>query len=175
MVTQSRAEEFLTLYSGAQRWLLAYLMALLGNRDDAEEVFQETTLALWRSFDEFTPGRDFSRWAKGVAFNRVLTFRKRKRRGGTPQSDEFLEAVHSADDRQADLAISRLHALEQCVRRLPDADRKLVSLRYNGKQTIPEVATQLDRSTSGVSKALRRIRRALAKCVKQALSREGFA
>jgi RNA polymerase sigma-70 factor, ECF subfamily len=175
MVTQSRAEEFLTLYSGCQRWLLAYLMALLGNRNDAEEVFQETTLALWRSFDEFTPGRDFTRWAKGVAFHRVLAFRKRKRRSDIPQSDEFLEAVHSADDRQADLAVSRLHALEDCVRRLPEADRRLISLRYSGKETIPELATQLNRSTSGVSKALRRIRRALANCVKRSLSREGFA
>jgi RNA polymerase sigma-70 factor (ECF subfamily) len=173
MVTHSRAEEFLLHYSGCEGWLLAYLMALLGNRDDAEEVFQETTLALWRSFDDFIPGSDFARWAKRVAFHRVLTFRKKKQRRGYPQSEEFLEAVHVAEERQADATVSRLRALDECVQRLPDADRRLVSLRYHTKQSIPQLATQFDRSASAINKALRRIRRVLMTCIDRALAREG--
>lgn len=172
MVTQSHAEEFLLQYSGCEGWLLAYLMALLGNRDDAEEVFQETTLALWRSFDEFVPGSDFTRWAKRVAFYRVLTYRKKKRRQGIPQSEEFLNSVHSADQRQADNAIGRLRALDECVRRLPDSDRRLVSLRYTNKQTIPELSTELGRSASTITKALRRIRRVLMSCIDRNLAGE---
>jgi RNA polymerase sigma-70 factor, ECF subfamily len=172
MVTHSRAEEFLLLYSGCEGWLLAYLMALLGNRDDAEEVFQETTLALWRSFEEFIPGSDFTRWAKRVAFHRVLTFRKKRRRQGIPHSEQFLEAVHSADERQATTVTSRLRALDDCVRRLPESDRRLVSLRYTTKQTIPQLATNLGRSASTITKALRRIRRVLMSCIDRTLASE---
>ena len=95
MVSQPQVDDFLSQYSGCESWLFAYLMALLGNRDDAEEVFQETTLALWRSFGDFQPGTDFVRWAKRVAFHRVLTYRKQRQRHGIPQSEEFLLAVHS--------------------------------------------------------------------------------
>jgi RNA polymerase sigma-70 factor, ECF subfamily len=173
METQTRAEEFLLQYSGCEGWLLAYLMALLGNRDDAEEVFQETTLALWRSFDEFIPGSDFTRWAKRVAFHRVLTFRKKKHRHGFPQSEAFLDAVHTADERQAEATTSRLRALDDCVQRLPDSDRRLVSMRYTAKQTIPQLAQQFNRSASAINKALRRIRRVLMVCIDRTLSREG--
>ena len=175
MVAPSRAEEFLLLYSGCEGWLLAYLMALLGNRDDAEEVFQETTLALWHNFDDFVPGSDFARWAKKVAFYRVLTFRKKKRRLGVPQTEEFLAAVHSADERQADAAAARLRALGDCMRRLPEADRCLISQRYDDRQTIPQLATNLNRSASTITKSLRRIRRMLMSCIDRTLANEGSA
>jgi RNA polymerase sigma-70 factor (ECF subfamily) len=175
MVTHSRAEEFLLQYSGCEGWLLAYLMALLGNRHDAEEVFQETTLALWRSFDEFIPGSDFTRWAKRVAFHRVLTFRKKKQRHGFPQSEAFLEAVHSADERQADATISRLRALDECVQRLPESDRRLLAQRYTAKHTIPQLAQTFNRSASAINKALRRIRRVLMACIDRTLAGEGSA
>src|SRR5690606_36523035 len=100
MISQSRAEKFLSLYSGCEGWLVAYLMALLGNQADAEEVFQETALALWRSFDDFVPGTNFKRWVKRVAFYRVLAFRKSRRRRGFPQSEAFFAAIHAADARQ---------------------------------------------------------------------------
>jgi RNA polymerase sigma-70 factor (ECF subfamily) len=174
MKTQSRAEEFLMHYSGCESWLFVYLMTLLGNRDDAEEVFQETTLGLWRSFDDFEPGTDFTRWAKRVAFHRVLTFRKKKQRQGIPQSEEFLAAIHAAEEQQGDLSVARLRALESCVKRLPEADRQLVALRYTSKQTVPEMGQELGRSTNTIAKALKRIRRVLSECIQRTLSREGI-
>lgn len=173
MVSQPRADEFLPHYSGCESWLFAYLVTLLGNRDDAEEVFQETTLALWRSFDDFQPGTDFARWAKRVAFHRVLTYRKQRQRQGVPQSEEFFSAVHAADERCENLAAARGRALDDCVARLPEADQRLVSLKYTSKATIPQLATQLGRSPNTVAKALKRIRRLLMGCVERTLIREG--
>ena len=175
MVTETRAEEFLTLYSGCENWLFVYVMTLLGNRDDAEEVFQETTLALWRSFSEFQAGTDFARWAKRIAFHRVLAFRKKKQRQGIPQSDDFLAAVYAAEEQQEDLAKARLRALDACVQRLPEADRQFVSLRYSAKQTIPQMSDELQRSANTIAKALKRIRRVLSECIRRTLSREGYA
>jgi RNA polymerase sigma-70 factor, ECF subfamily len=170
MVTPSRSEEFLACYSGCEGWLFAYLMTLLGNREDAEEVFQETTLALWRSFDDFTPGTDFSRWAKKIAFYRVLTYRKQKKRLGIPQSEEFLAAIHSADERQID-GPERLRALNSCVEKLSQSDRQIVSLRYTAKKTVPQLAAHVGRPANTVSKALIRIRRALLVCIERTLAR----
>lgn len=173
MASESRTEEFLLLYSECEGWLFGYLMAMLGNREDAEEVFQETTLALWRSFDTFVPGTDFTRWVKRTAFHRVLTHRKQKRRLAIPHSEEFLVAVHAADQRQGVSVNVRLKQLDDCVGRLTEADRELISLRYNDKRTIPELASLLGKSDSTITKALSRIRRALMMCIDRGLRPEG--
>lgn len=170
----SRTEEFLVHYSSCEGWLFVYLVTLLGNHEDAEEVFQETTLALWRSFDDFKPGTSFANWVKRIALHRVLTFRKKKRRQGFPQSEEFLAAVHASDEQRPELVRERLRALDTCVERLPDAERQMVSLRYQSNQTIPQMGRELQRSPNTIAKALKRIRRVLQRCVERTLSREGY-
>lgn len=175
MIQSNRTEQFLRLYSGCESHLFAYLLTLLGNWNDAEEVFQETTLALWRSFDDFHAGTDFTRWAKRIAFNRVLTFRKQKQRHGIPHSNEFLNAVEEAFAQQSDVLDARTRALAQCVGKLGEQDRQLLALRYETSRKVKDVATQVGRPANTVYKALERIRHALIDCVDRTLAREEHA
>lgn len=172
MVGNDRTEQFLRHYAGCESQLRAYLMALLGNWTDVEDVFQETTLALWRSFDNFIPGTSFMTWAKQIAFHRVLQFRVAKQRRGIPCSEAFLNAVHQTIAAQSDQLESRLRALTDCVAKLTDADRKLVTMRYESNRTIKEVAAQIGRPANTLYKALERIRHALVVCVEKAIARE---
>lgn len=171
-VESQRGERFLLEYSRCEAQLFAYLMTLLGNRNDAEEVFQETALALWRSFDDFTPGSPFLVWAKRIAFHRVLTFRKNRQRQGVPGSEEFLQAVEQLLSAQSDTLDARLQALSNCVQKLSAPDRQLIALRYESNQKIKELAAHLNRPANTVYKAFERIRHALYECVDRALARE---
>lgn len=173
MNTQPHAEEFLLLYSSCEERLFAYLMTLLGHRDDAEEVFQETTLVLWRSFNQFTHGTNFFAWAKQIAFNRVLTYRKQKRRSGVPHSEEVLRAIDRVASSRAEVLDARLVALSQCVEKLPEADRRLVAVRYGSNCKVKDAAIQLGRPANTLYKALERIRHALIECVERAILNEG--
>ena len=175
MVHDDRTEQFLRHYSGCETQLRAYLMALLGNWNDVEDVFQETTLALWRSFDEFSPGTNFMSWSKQIAFHRVLQFRVGKQRRGVPCSEAFLNAVHQTISSQSNQLESRLRALAGCVARLTEADRSLVAMRYESNRTIKEVATQVGRPANTLYKALERIRHALVVCVERTIAREDRA
>jgi RNA polymerase sigma-70 factor (ECF subfamily) len=172
MQVHPQTEEFLLLYSSCEERLFAYLVTLLGSRDDAEEVFQETTLALWRSFQEFDPGTNFLNWAKRVAFHRVLTFRKQRRRGGVPQSEEFLESVNRMVAANEDVMDARLRALATCLEKLPEADRQLVACRYEANRKVKSLATQLGRPANTLYKALERIRHSLIECVNRVVARE---
>lgn len=172
MVVNDRTEQFLRHYSGCESQLRAYLMALLGNWSDVEDVFQETTLALWRSFDDFVPGTSFMTWAKQIAFHRVLQFRVSKQRRGVPCSEAFLNAVQQTIVSQSDQLDSRLRALTDCVAKLAEADRKLVAMRYESNRSIKEVAVQMGRPANTLYKALERIRHALVVCVEKAVARE---
>lgn len=172
MHVHPQTEDFLLLYSGCEERLFAYLVTLLGSRDDAEEVFQETTLALWRSFHEFEPGTNFLGWAKRVAFHRVLTFRKQRRRQGVPSSEEFLTAVDRMVAAHEDEMDTRLRALASCLQKLPEADRRLVACRYESNRQVKSLAAQLGQPANTLYKALERIRHALVECVNRVVARE---
>ena len=46
-----------------------YIVLMLPNRHDAEDVFQQTSLILWQKWDQFDPEQDFLSWACGIARN----------------------------------------------------------------------------------------------------------
>src|SRR5947209_18079426 len=49
-----------------QTQLFGYIYSLVRNVDDADDLFQQTSLMLWDKFDQFDPDKSFIAWACGV-------------------------------------------------------------------------------------------------------------
>lgn len=163
--SSARIEEFARLLGEVQRPLLVYLVGLLHDHNAADDVLQETNLVLWREFESFTPGTNFTAWACRIAFNRMRAWRKNQRRERLRFSDGFLDAVaEELDGRASDIA-GRLAALEDCVRELPDHHRQLVRHRYLDRRSIDDIAARTARSADSVYRMLARIRSALVNCI----------
>ena len=58
-------EEFVGLLMGSQQRVFSYILTLLPNVADAQDVLQETSIVLWRRLAEYEPGTDFTAWASG--------------------------------------------------------------------------------------------------------------
>jgi RNA polymerase sigma-70 factor (ECF subfamily) len=87
--------ELLTLHQGQ---LHGYILALLGNRADADDLFQATSLVLWRKFDTFQPGTSFFAWARRTAEFEVLNFVKRQDRSHFVSfREELLDALAATE------------------------------------------------------------------------------
>src|SRR5690348_5657938 len=80
-------EEFARMFSRNARRIYGFIMTLVFNHHDAEEVFQNTNVILWNKFAEFEPGTNFFAWASRIAYFEVLSLMKQKRRSQT-MSDE---------------------------------------------------------------------------------------
>jgi RNA polymerase sigma-70 factor (ECF subfamily) len=165
-----RTEEFVRLLGQNQRRLFHYVLCLVPNRDDAEEVLQETNLVLWREFDRFQSGTNFAAWACRVAFHQVLAWRKRRQRDRLQFSDAFLEAVAAEVEAAADHLEERAEALAACVAKLPPAQRELLQMRYSENHAIETIALRAGRSAEAVYRALSRVRQALYECVNRTLA-----
>ncbi len=168
-----QTEEFLSLYNRRQRQIYAYIRVLLPNRDDAEEVFQETCIAFWRAFEDFEPGTDFTAWARQVARNRVLAFCKQRRRDRHVFHDEVVQTIADDVPVQPELLDARRTALAQCLKKLRPRDRQLIEQRYQQKTTTVELAERVGRPLNTVYKALGRIRRTLLVCIERTIATEG--
>lgn len=157
-----------------QQRILGYIYALLHNLADAEDVYQQTSLILWRKFDAFDPESDFYRWACKVAHFEVLNFLRAKKCSHVHFSESFLEELAAIELPSDDTALRQRHeALTNCIERLPERDRRLIDLCYGGEQTFKQVAEQLGRSVQGVYNSLGRVRGILFDCIHRILAAEG--
>lgn len=171
----SEHEEFVRLLNGAHRQVLSYLVSILGNRHDAEDVFQRASVTLWRKFSTFERGTNFAAWASTVAFYEARNFQRLGARSRLQFSETLLEIL--AAERTPDLAHveARHDALEHCMAKLDESGRKLIEAAYLEGSDIGVLADQLGRARQTLYNKLNVIRRSLAECVTRRLAQEGNA
>jgi RNA polymerase sigma-70 factor (ECF subfamily) len=171
----SKVERFAQLLARCQRRVFVYLLGLLHNPSDAEEVLQEANLVLWRKFDQYQPGTNFDRWACRIAYFEAMKLRERRPKVEQLFSSDFVELLAEEADRSLDIRDQRHNALQQCLGKLSEKDRQLVLERYRQQATTRSVAEALGRSVQGTRRALHRIRMALMACIERTLAAEGRA
>lgn len=169
------SEAVVRLFSQHQRWLYGYLMSLLGNANDAEDVMQEVSVVLWKDHHKFELGTNFTAWLSVIAYHQVQKFWRQRKRNRMFLSTNVLEQIAALPD-DFELMESRRRALSDCVGKLREMDRTLVRQFYGERKvTAKQLAQELGRPTGTVYKALNRVRRGLFECVRRKMQAEGTA
>ena len=173
LLDSGRVEAFVSLIAQHQRRLHLFILSLVPNPADAEDILQETNLVLWREFGNFELGTNFVAWSCRVAFHQVMAWRKRRQRDRLVFSESFLTAVSrelmESEDRQEE----RSQVLANCVERIPPHHRELLRLRYTEGASIEVIAQQAKRTTEAVYRMLSRIRQTLFDCTTRTLAQRG--
>ncbi len=164
-VNNDRTEEFLALLSEHSREIYVYIFRLTLNKSDADDIFQETNLLLWRKFDSFASGTNFRAWAYRIAGNQVLAWRKRLKRDRLSFSGVFLKTIAKEMEEDDFSLDSRIQPLSECLGQLSEGHRNLIALRYEKQLDVPDIASRKKKNVDAVYRALNRIRHALFDCV----------
>jgi RNA polymerase sigma-70 factor, ECF subfamily len=170
----SSYERFAERLAACHTQLFGYLYALVQNVHDTEDVYQKACLVLWRKFDQYQEGTNFFHWAKAVAHYEAMNFLRSKHQRPALFSEEFQAELATVwAEVEPDVWGDRRRALEHCMEKLPENDRRLVDQCYGGGGALCEAAGRLGRSPKSIYDALGRIRRVLLRCVETTLAREG--
>jgi len=169
--TPDRTEQFIALLAQAEPQLNAYILSLLPRWADADEVRQQTHITLWRKFDHFEPGTNFTAWACAIARYEVLKYRQALSRDRLIFSDEAIHAVEQTVRDHTDHLSDERDALAQCLEKLTDDERELTRLAYAADTPINQIAVEVGVSANTLYKRLHRIRRSLLDCVQRTLGR----
>jgi RNA polymerase sigma-70 factor (ECF subfamily) len=175
MTDSSKTNEFLRLLMAHQRRIYAFILTMVPNHGDAEDLFQETVLLMWSKFDGFARGTNFAAWGITVAKYQILSIRKRHATRGILFSEAAAELLRSESERFIEQTDVRMQALRQCIDKLGPQDYELIRLRYRDEVTIEGIARQMGRSVQGIYKRIVRIHDALLRCVRRTLSEEELA
>ena len=138
---------------------------MCGQREDAEEVAQDTLLKVFESFDQLREPEKVRSWVFRIAKNYCMM--KRRRSIFAPQSEISLDEeretpleIPDDSDLPEDRVLRREMSEEiiQALRALPDSYRSVVLLREIEELSTAETADLLEISEDAVKQRLRRAR-----------------
>src|ERR1700690_239090 len=88
-------QQFLSLFLRSEREIFRYVAAMVPNLTDAEDIVQQTALALWEKFDAYDPAQPFTPWACRFALNKARQWLEPIRANGL--TDSAVQAAVEAD------------------------------------------------------------------------------
>lgn len=156
----------------SQDRIYAYVVTLLPNWREADDVFQQTNLVLWEKWRSYDSQRDFLNWARGVALNVVRNHLRGAKRDRLQFSGELIEQLAQWDDGASGMLDDRRTALRSCLNDLPDEQALWVLQCYNeGK--LRKIAEEQGIASNTLYSKLRRIRQILFECISRRIARGG--
>ncbi len=162
-------ELFLALFMKCQGRIQAFIRTLVHDPTQADDVFQATSLVLWRSFATFRRDAEFLPWALGTARHQVLLHWRRRRRDRHVFSEALLEDLADTTEAALETSETRMAALEACITGLSERQRELLRMFYGENQRAEKIARLWGRTVHAVYKALKVMRKALFDCVTRRL------
>lgn len=148
---------------------------MLKNREEAEEVSQDTFIKVFKSLGKFKGDSKFSTWIYRVAYNTCLDrIKKNKRQLKEVSIDEFTEHQIKTMDNALDTLEKHEQekAIQECLQQLPSEDSFLLTLFYFEDLTLEEISKIVNIEVNNVKVKLFRSRKKLASILKQRLEPE---
>lgn len=167
------SEEFVARLMEHRHRIYAFIAKQLVNPADAEDVFQKTSIVLWKKMHDFDSAGSFFHWACGIAFNEVRNFLTVKRRSRLYFDAELVELLAEEAKNEGELSEARLTAMRRCMERLSARQQEILRRCYLGAATITEVAEGIGRERGALYKQLARLKEKLIECIRIWLAREG--
>ena len=161
-------QQFLSLFLRSEREIFRYVAVLVPNVADAEDIVQQTALALWEKFDAYDPSQPFTPWACRFALNKSKQWIERRQRWQALLEGGLAEELAQRREELRPEFETRLKHLEACLGKLPAEQRFMVEGYYYRRDGIEKLAQEAGRTVAAAYKTLQRIRQALQTCIENA-------
>ena len=116
------------------------MAALVPNVTDAEDIVQQTALALWEKFDAYDPTQPFTPWACRFALNKARQWIERRQRWQALLDHGLAEELAQRRQELQPEFERRLRHLDDCLGKLPPAQHSLVQAYYYQRTDIESLA-----------------------------------
>ncbi|OUR95599.1 RNA polymerase [Flavobacteriales bacterium 34_180_T64] len=148
---------------------------MLKNREEAEEVSQDTFIKAYKSLAKFKGDSKFSTWIYKVAYHTCLDrIKKNKRAQNVVAIDEFTERHIKTMDNALNDMVQEEHeqTIQDCIALLPGDDSFLLTLYYFEELSLDEISKIVGITANNVKVKIFRSRKKLATILKERLEPE---
>ena len=170
------------LFSLIQQDLYRWVYSLVRNPDDADEVFQECCIRIYRHLGHLNEYQKFPAWVSRIVANQSSTHRTRMGRMPTVSLEEGVETpneslvAHSSprpDPRQALYSQEVLEEVNRAITQLPPRQRTAVLMFDVNSKSIKEIAEAMKCSEGAVKFNIHQGRRKLRDLLSHHLNGSG--
>jgi len=157
-------EAFHEVYAAYGRSLFAYLCRLTGRQEMAEEITQDTFVAVVRKvhFFRVSSGVALKTWIFRIATHRAIdVIRREKKRVVVP---DLPESQHGNETENAEIQITRSEIseeLQEALNSLSEAQKMIFLLRIEEEMSCWEISNVIGCSETAVKQSLYRTRNTL--------------
>ena len=159
-----------------QRFVFTLALRFTKNREDAEEIAQDCFVKAYRSLNTFRNTSKFSTWLYSIAYTTEMTFLRKKRLD--VQSFDAEGVLPKVENRVSDLNAdevehkSKMVFVNRAIDQLLPDDAAVITLFYQGEQSLEEIGQALGMEVNTVKVKLHRARHRLKEKIENILHHE---
>lgn len=174
-IIEGDANAFSVLVERYKDLVFTLTLRMLKNREEAEEVSQDTFIKAYKSLSKFKGDSKFSTWLYKIAYRTSLDrIKKNKKYINDVAINEFTEdQVKTIDNTLHNLEQQEQNkAIQDCIALLPSEDSFLLTLYYFDELSLDEISKAVGLTSNNVKVKIFRSRKKLASILKKRLEPE---
>lgn len=122
-------ENFEIIYKEYAPTIRKLCLSYTGNKDNAEDLIQETFIAVWKKIDSFRNDAKLSTWIYRIAINNCLMSIRKQQYLEKIANKTFIDIPDETSDEKA----QQIDLLYKCISKLKEADRILITFVLDEK------------------------------------------
>ena len=162
-------ESFVRKMLDAEKRIYSFILTLVPNSNDAEDLLQETAALMWVKFNDNQDINNFTSWGIKIAHYKVLQYRQKKYSSKLKFTDEVLDQITNMTACVNDNLEERFEVLQGCLKKLPNRDRDLILLKHTKKLNAKSIAQKMQMTVASVYKTVPKVHDILLRCVKRTM------
>ena len=158
-------EAFAALVRKHQKGVHALAWRKIGDFHIAEEITQDTFLRAYKKLSTLKNPNQFAGWLYVIAANLCTRWLQKKRLSmqslentTVAEIEESSYERYVSEQRRTEITERHHEIVKKLLKRLPESERTVVTLRYLGEMTVKEISRFLGVSANTVNSRLRRAR-----------------
>jgi RNA polymerase sigma factor (sigma-70 family) len=159
-----------------QRFVFTLAMRFAKTREDAEEIAQDCFIKAYRSLNSFQRQSKFTTWLYSIVYTTAMSALRKKRVDTDSIDDEntFIQIENQTSGYDVNNVEnkSRSYYLNQAIAQLLPDDATIITLFYNGEQSLEEIGQTMGMEPNTVKVKLFRARQRLKEKLERNLKDE---
>lgn len=163
-----KKDMFVRLFVRHNHHLFNFILTLVPNYSEAEDILQETAVIMWEKIDTFESGTNFLAWARKIARYKIANYYRTKKETFRFE-DDLLETLSVVNAKEYSYFGEKKAALVGCLNKLESMDLELIRLKYKQNIPISTIARDMNKSCHTLYKRISFIYMVLQACIRKSL------
>jgi RNA polymerase sigma factor (sigma-70 family) len=164
-ILSGQTDQYSLLVKRHQRFVFTLALRFAKNREDAEEIAQDCFVKAYKALGTFKQTSKFSTWLYTITYTTAMTFLRKKRLDTLSISDDetFIQLENHTSGFMANSYEKKdsYKFLNEAITQLSIDDAAVITLFYQGEQSLEEIGATLGMAPNTIKVKLHRARQRL--------------